>query len=195
MIPGRNVAVTFDDGFHSVVENAAPELVKRGIPFTMFVPSGCLGGRPPWIANANHPSWKERVLSAAELRDVANDSLATIGSHSVTHANLLSLDTAGSQEELARSKAELEFVLGRQVELFSFPHGAHTARHVEQARQAGYRMVFTIEPSAVSGDSDLYTVGRVAADPEDWPIEFRLKIWGAYRWRCYLHYVRDVLCQ
>src|SRR5688572_33493401 len=45
---GRNVAVTFDDGFRSVLENAVPELAKRSIPFTMFVPSGCLGRRPCW---------------------------------------------------------------------------------------------------------------------------------------------------
>src|SRR4029450_4822187 len=47
--PGkRYVCVTFDDGFLSVKENAAPELSRRKIPWTLFVPSGCLGKKPDW---------------------------------------------------------------------------------------------------------------------------------------------------
>jgi hypothetical protein len=71
--------------------------------------------------------------------------------------------------------------------LFSFPHGAHSAALVDQARQVGYRRVFTIEPLPVDANRDPFTVGRVAADPDDWPVEFRLKIAGAYRWRHHFH--------
>src|ERR1700730_18671577 len=40
---GRYVAVTFDDGFENFYEHALPELVKRGIPATMFVISDAIG--------------------------------------------------------------------------------------------------------------------------------------------------------
>ena len=30
---------------------------------------------------------------------------------------------------------------------------------------------------------DEFVVGRTKADPEDWPLEFCLKLCGAYRWR------------
>src|SRR5262249_3105591 len=39
----HHVAVTFDDGFVSVLENALPELQRRKIPAVIFVPSGYLG--------------------------------------------------------------------------------------------------------------------------------------------------------
>ncbi len=42
-------AVTFDDGFVSVLENALPELEARHIPSTIFVPTGNLGEPPAWI--------------------------------------------------------------------------------------------------------------------------------------------------
>lgn len=189
---GRSVAVTFDDGFRSVLENAVPELAKRGIPFTIFVPSGCLGERPSWVRDSAHSSWDERVLSARELRALAGMPLATLGSHSVTHPNLTELDAARAQQELSDSRAQLEAAAGVTVDVFSFPHGAYTAALVDQARHAGYRFVFTIDPTTVGGNSDLFSVGRVVADPDDWPIEFRLKIAGAYRWRHYVHRNRAV---
>jgi peptidoglycan/xylan/chitin deacetylase (PgdA/CDA1 family) len=188
MTPGAaNVAVTFDDGFRSVVENAVPELEKRGIPFTLFVPTGCLGERPSWVRNPAHPFWNERVLSAGELGALARNPLATLASHSVTHPNLAALATANAADELLRSKDELQQASGSVVDLFSFPHGAFTADLVDLARQAGYRHAFTIEPTSVEPRADAFTVGRVAADPADWPLEFRLKLSGAYRWRASWH--------
>src|SRR5437660_1127786 len=49
----RKVAVTFDDGYVSVLENALPELKKREIPFTLFVPTGCWDQRPSWVHSPN----------------------------------------------------------------------------------------------------------------------------------------------
>ena len=42
-------AVTFDDGFVSVIENALPSLESRDIPSLIFVPTGSLGRQPAWI--------------------------------------------------------------------------------------------------------------------------------------------------
>lgn len=182
----RRVAVTFDDGFRSVVENAVPELANRGIPFTVFVPSGSLGVRPTWVRDPEHSSWEEEVVSARELRALASEPLATIGSHSISHPNFLRLDPACSREELVSSKAALEAVTGQAVDLFSFPHGAHDAASIELAREAGYKHVYTIAPTLIRGHDEPFCVGRVAVDPDDWPIEFALKIAGAYRWRTVL---------
>jgi peptidoglycan/xylan/chitin deacetylase (PgdA/CDA1 family) len=190
---GRNVAVTFDDGFHSVLENAVPELIKRSIPFTMFVPSGCLGTRPCWVQDPQHPSWDERVLSAAELRSLASHPLATLGSHSITHPNFVDIDSDRARKELVQSKADLETAAETEVDLFSFPHGAHSPALVEEARRAGYRRVFTIEPTTIESNPGVFIVGRVGADPHDWRIEFRLKIAGAYRWRSSLHRLRQTV--
>ena len=187
---GRHAAVTFDDGFRSVADQAVPELTARSIPFTVFVPSGCLGERPSWVRDRAHASWDERVLSAAELRALAGLPLAAIGSHAVTHRDLRRLSREAADRELTASKATLEAATGAAIDLFSFPHGAHDEELVELARAAGYRRVFTIEPAEAAPDSAEFAVGRVAADPDDWPIEFLLKIAGAYRWRHWIHRLR-----
>jgi peptidoglycan/xylan/chitin deacetylase (PgdA/CDA1 family) len=187
---GLHVAVTFDDGFISVVENALPELKKRNIPFTFFVPTGSLGRRPSWIQDQAHSSWEERVLSLEELRALATEPLATIGSHSISHSNFLKLNSRDALHEFRRSKADLESALKREVTLFSYPHGAHNERLDEQARQSGYQHVFTVEPALVRPEAQQVAVGRVSVDPGDWPLEFRLKLAGAYRWESSLRAVK-----
>jgi peptidoglycan/xylan/chitin deacetylase (PgdA/CDA1 family) len=177
------VAVTFDDGYVSVIENALPELRQRGIPATVFVPTGYWGGRPGWIKSPGHPFWQERVMSREELQRLASEPLVTIGSHTVSHPNLLQVSAREASRELAASKAELENLLGRPIEWLSFPHGVHDASLVRLAREAGYRWLFTIEPTLVDPLQLGVVNGRVAADPNDWPLEFFLKIHGAYRWQ------------
>ena len=179
--PGHYCAVTFDDGFVSVLENALPELEQRRIPATFFVPSGCLGRPPAWV-KPTAPAARQCVLSAERLASLKNHGLLAIGSHSISHPNFLKLDPAGARRELEQSKAELEAILGDKVSLFSFPHGACDSLTFELSRAAGYNRVFTINPCNALTGADDFVVGRVLADPSDWPVEFRLKVLGCYRW-------------
>src|SRR5207245_1160814 len=66
--------------------------------------------------------------------------------------------------------------------LFSFPHGSFNAKLVEWCREAGYERVFTILPTLAFSDPREFVTGRVSVEPTDWPLEFRLKLLGAYRW-------------
>lgn len=182
--PGAHyAAVTFDDGFASVLENAAPELRQRQIPWTMFVPSACLGQRPGWLRNAHSAARADRVMTANELRSLAEDPLVTIGSHTTVHANLLEVGLPQAAAELANSKADLEKLLGRPVTEFSYPFGARSAALDEQARQAGYRRLFSTDPAwALQTPAETVT-GRAGVDPDISLLEFRLKLLGAYRWQ------------
>jgi len=180
-LPVHYCAVTFDDGFVSVLENALPELELRNIPATLFVPTGSLGKSPAWV-RAGSPARRQRVLSAEKLADLKDHRLLTIGSHSISHPNFLQLSLAQVRRELEQSKAQLEAILGHKVGLFSFPHGACDSQTIALARAAGYDRVFTISSSNAFIGPDNFVVGRVLVDPADWPLEFRLKVLGAYRW-------------
>ncbi len=180
--PGKHyAAVTFDDGFISVIENAIPELLARGIPSTIFIPTGSLGGPPLWVKNGTAAK-KETVVSEERLKQFARGPLIAIGSHTVSHPNLPGEHPAKIRAELEESKSTLERILGTSVPLLSFPHGAYTQSILDIARETGYRRVFTIEPTLAFGNSDRFVTGRVLADPSDWRIEFTLKLLGAYRW-------------
>jgi peptidoglycan/xylan/chitin deacetylase (PgdA/CDA1 family) len=180
LAPGRSyTAVSFDDGFISVIENALPELEARRIPATLFIPTGCLGASPSWLRDG---SCGEKVVSAEMIARLKDHQLLAIGSHSVSHPNFLKLGQEEAEYELSRSRRDLEAILGRPIGMFSFPHGAHNSRLTELARQAGYRRVFTVEPELAFEKNGDFETGRVEADPCDWAIEFRLKLLGAYRW-------------
>ena len=184
--PAHYCAITFDDGFVSVLENALAELELRNIPATFFVPTGSLGGPPAWV-KANSPARHQRVLSAEQLAGLKDHRLLAIGSHSISHPNFLKLGPAETERELEHSKAQLEAILGRKVGLFSFPHGECDAQTIALARAAGYERVFTINPCNAFIGADNFVIGRVLVDPADWPLEFRLKVLGAYRWLAKSH--------
>ena len=173
------VAVTFDDGYAEIGRNALPELAERGIPSTIFVPSGNLGGRPMWNGGTGCGPGEDRIFTSEELRDLAHP-LVRVGSHSVSHADLTKLGTEEALRELCRSKEELEDILGTPVDLVAFPYGANTDHLADLSRSAGYRFGLTNEPEVMRPGRSGFLLGRIRVDPSDWKIEFRLKVRGAY---------------
>jgi peptidoglycan/xylan/chitin deacetylase (PgdA/CDA1 family) len=177
-----HVAVTFDDAFLSVAENAWPAMVQRQIPATIFVPTGYLGQVPGWLTNPRSKAGKEVVMTPSQLKELGRHPLMTLGSHTVFHRRMDRLAEPDVRVDLFDSKSQLESVIGRPVETFSFPHGAYTPRVLELAKEAGYRVVYGISPTCSEGEYGGFLLGRVAVEPDDWAWEFRLKMAGAYRW-------------
>jgi peptidoglycan/xylan/chitin deacetylase (PgdA/CDA1 family) len=168
-------AITFDDAFENYVEEALPELKKRKMPSTMFVISDALGKGFGPVGRA------EKVMSVDQLRALPED-LVNIGSHTVSHPFMPEIGSEMARSELVNSKLVLEGILGREIATFSFPFGGFSSELVEVCREAGYRRVFTTLPEFCTCGPGDFTVGRIRVDPTDWPIEFRLKLAGAYNW-------------
>jgi peptidoglycan/xylan/chitin deacetylase (PgdA/CDA1 family) len=175
-----NVAVTFDDAFRSVRENALPALVRHRIPAAIFVPTGYLGRTPGWRMETTGDQ-AETVMTAEEIAGLPSDLIA-IGSHTIDHPHLTQLSEAEVADQFATSRKTLETLLGRTIDTLAFPYGDHNARVIEQARAAGYRHVFTVAPQAIGAGSESISRGRTSADPSDPPGLFALKSRGAFDW-------------
>jgi len=183
--PGcRYAAVTFDDGFLSVVENAVLELRKREIPCTVFIISDFLGRVPSWAEEYSDGGEPERFVTLEELVKMPSD-LVVIGSHTVTHPKLTAVSAKEAARELVESRRQLEKWLGMEVTLFSFPFGDFNQSLIGLCREAGYSRVFTTLPAQAFACPDEYVTGRVPVELSDWDIEFLLKLFGAYRWLPY----------
>ena len=83
--PGRDhprVAITFDDAYRGALRLAVPELVRRGLPATVFVCPGRLGGWTFWwdlLATGPEglsPPVRQHVLGVLQGRDEAAQSWA-----------------------------------------------------------------------------------------------------------------------
>src|SRR5208337_4838581 len=84
--PGKHhVAVTFDDGFQESLRNAMPELQKRKIPVLIFVPTGCLGLRAPWLNESEQRAEGGVVLLPDEIKELNQRNLVSFGSHCASH--------------------------------------------------------------------------------------------------------------
>jgi peptidoglycan/xylan/chitin deacetylase (PgdA/CDA1 family) len=111
------VAITFDDAYQGCVTVAVPELARRGMPATIFVPPGFIGGRSFWwdaLTGPGAPGLDEPVRNHAlvhcrgidqEVRDWAGTS-----GRAVTEPG--PLFRTASEDELhgaARTHPELRF--------------------------------------------------------------------------------------
>jgi len=180
-----NVAITFDDAYVSVAENALPELVARGFHSTIFVPVGSLGRHPTWPIENGSLDSGETVMSAEQIA-ILPSSLVTLGSHTSTHPRLSRIDSHDAQKEIEGSRLALRTLTAQDVRLLAFPYGDHDASTVELCRAAGYDYVFSIVPDPVDTTSSAFVRGRVSVDPFDSPLEFFLKYRGAYAWVSYV---------
>jgi peptidoglycan/xylan/chitin deacetylase (PgdA/CDA1 family) len=176
LLPGvRHSAITFDDAFENFIDVAFPELQKRNLCSIMFVIPEALG------KTFGPADCSERVMSQQQLLNLP-EALVTIGSHTLTHPMLTRIEEARAREEIVNSRSKLERILNRQISLFSFPFGDFNGQLVEICREAGYEYVFTTLPGWAFSKNDEFAISRVRVDPTDWPLEFRLKLAGAYRW-------------
>jgi len=175
------VAVTFDDGFQSVIENALPELQRRKIPATLFIPTGYLGKHPTWINNQSNQYINELVMTSKHIKNLSKESII-IGSHSVNHPNLTSISVKDLNRELIESKNKLEEILNKRIELLAYPYGEYNQKVLEISKQAGYKRVFSNVPLFPATKIEGFILGRISVEPDDWFIEYRLKLMGAYQW-------------
>ena len=125
--PSVKIALTFDDGNRSDLE-CARLLKSLGYDALFFIVTGYLG--------------QDGYLTRADVVELRRLGM-TIGSHSHRHVQLTPLGDAEVLDELGRSRAILQDMIGQPVEHFSFPGGAYDTRILEMSRRAGYKYLFT----------------------------------------------------
>jgi peptidoglycan/xylan/chitin deacetylase (PgdA/CDA1 family) len=130
--PALSTAITFDDGLLSFYENAYPLLEEKNIKATVFPVAGLLGKTGRWDVMG-----RTRHAAAPMLREIAAAG-HEIGSHSLTHANLVWLDNRELRKELRDSKDILEDITGAPIKSLSFPFGSWNVRVWDAAKAAGY---------------------------------------------------------
>jgi|ERR1700722_4559603 peptidoglycan/xylan/chitin deacetylase (PgdA/CDA1 family) len=131
--PKRPIAITFDDGYRSIYENAWPMLRRRSMTATVFLIAGCIGETNRLETN----ELQDPLLNKAEIAEMKEEGIS-FGSHTLTHRPLTGLPQAEALEELVRSRTALETLLSRPVTTIAYPYNKHNRRIRALARLAGY---------------------------------------------------------
>jgi peptidoglycan/xylan/chitin deacetylase (PgdA/CDA1 family) len=108
------VVLTFDDGTSDWVDEALPVLARFDAPATFFVATDFVERQVAFPGGGNPISW-------AGLSELKASGLATIGSHTHTHALLDRADRPTAAAELDRSVGLLGERLGVACDHFAYP--------------------------------------------------------------------------
>jgi peptidoglycan/xylan/chitin deacetylase (PgdA/CDA1 family) len=157
--PERAVALTFDDGFGSVVEAAAPRLADRGFSATVFCVAGRLGGTNDW-PSARPGAPTVDLAPAAALAELAEAGFE-IGGHGLEHAPLDTHDRQLIEREVGDGKTALEQAVGVPVSSFAYPYGAGPSAPARSAVAEAYSAACTTRIGRVDGRSDPHALERV----------------------------------
>ncbi|MHB8491290.1 MAG: polysaccharide deacetylase family protein [Solirubrobacteraceae bacterium] len=130
--PAGLAAVTFDDGFRNNLHVAMPILRSLGVPATVYVTVGFLGGFSPWIRRGGDGE----MLREDELRDLVGAGWE-IGTHTMSHADLVELDEPSCRAEIKDSREALEALSGAEVNSLAYPYGHYDTRVAMIARDLG----------------------------------------------------------
>lgn len=165
-LPDRAVLLTFDDGYRSVRDVALPWLRRFGFPAVAFVTTGYIGGRSTFDSGIEP---EEPMCDWDDLRELQRQGVS-VQSHGVSHRGFSALGPAEREEELVRSKAEIESHLANGVEVFAFPYGDNGPDPQGTAvalKRAGYRAACLYgggpNPLPVT---DSYRLTRLAMGPD-----------------------------
>ena len=167
----RTAGITFDDGLASDLHIAAPALEELGVRGSFYVNPGLWGGRHASIAG--EPG---RLLSRDEARELSERGME-LGSHAMTHRDLRKLGDGELQDELTRSKAEIEAVTGRPCRVIAYPFGLHDERVETAARDAGYELGLGWGPGPWRPEA----VPRMPGPPRHGALRLGLKLLGLRR--------------
>jgi peptidoglycan/xylan/chitin deacetylase (PgdA/CDA1 family) len=170
------VAITFDDGYRSVLTEAAPILRRHGFPATIFIPTKWIGKRNSWDPEEDLPLDIVSEQELLELREMGFE----IGSHGHAHVDLSRATPGEAESDIRASVERLTEILGERPRYLSYPYGRSSEVARELAERAGFDAAFAL------GEEDHGRLAheRVSIYPFDRRSLFRFKTSGRYlRWR------------
>lgn len=144
-LPEKAVCITFDDGPESILTVSKPAMDRHGFVGAAFLIAESVGA-------GGKLSWDQvRELEAAGWE---------IGSHTCTHEMLTRVGAERCAAELADAREAIAEEIEGDCDGLAYPNGLYDAAVVELAREAGYRIAFTIDRGPADQTTDPMLVPR-----------------------------------
>jgi peptidoglycan/xylan/chitin deacetylase (PgdA/CDA1 family) len=191
-LTGRELCITFDDGFKDNYLYAFPVLKKYRLRATFFLTTGYIGRDTlfPWMPldrGAKEDLIRFRVrwlpLSWEEVKEMMEWGME-FGTHTHTHRDSLSKMTAGeAEQEIDESTRRFREKTGIAPKLFSYPHGTfkdYGPSHIRVLKAFQYSAGLTTNIGRNDRSQSPYELKRIIVYEADSLREFKKKVTGAY---------------
>jgi peptidoglycan/xylan/chitin deacetylase (PgdA/CDA1 family) len=133
---GVRLITSWDDG-NPLDLKLAELLEKYKIPGIFYIP----------ITNQ-----ERNVMTKSQIRQLSKNF--EIGGHTYSHADLATISLKEAKTEIERGKIELENIIGKKVERFSYPWGKYNDPIKRLVKKAGFKEARTARIIFIGENSD-----------------------------------------
>ena len=173
------VAIHFDDCYRDILTNGAPIMRGLGIPACAFINSGFVDTSRSFPHDAGYPFTYE-MLRSSDVQTWRRMGFE-VGAHTVNHVDLGKCAVEAADQEIVQCGQDLEKMIGKPVDLFSFPFGRPDnirAATMQIIQSAGYIANFSAHGGFIGPGTDPYDIPRTGAHYESSPVYCLLQIEG-----------------
>jgi len=146
-LTGKNIILTFDDGYKDFYTQVFPLLKKYNYKATLYVVVNALGTKG--------------YLTRDQIKELAASGLVEIGSHSFNHPDLRSLKEKDAKFEISISKVILEEICGQPVTSFAYPFGYYKNEFFSIASTTGYTNAVSVNAGSRQGEQNIWLLSRL----------------------------------
>jgi len=171
----RRFVLTFDDGYDDFYTFGYPELVKRNLPFTLYLTTHPVETRKPLT-----PGGKAEPLTWGQVEAMYASGMMTVAAHTHRHLDLRTLGRDAAEEDLAACDELIEQRLGLRPAHFAYPWGYWSDLADEPVRRR-YATATLGSGPGITEASDVHLLHRVPIQLSDTSLFFKRKMRSGMR--------------
>jgi peptidoglycan/xylan/chitin deacetylase (PgdA/CDA1 family) len=159
-VQSETLLLTFDDGYSGIKRFAFPLLRELSIPFVLFVPVNYLGASNDWNKRC---SYRTRHMNTEEIKEMF--PWCSLGSHGLSHHNMLKLSCRECHIEADISRRTLETLFSVQVMSYAYPYGVWNGS-IERIVAQTYEVAFSVDNGVSNWRAGPHRILRL--EPKQW---------------------------
>ena len=170
--------ITFDDGYADFFNNAYPILKKLNYKATIFIVSNFVNDSNKWDLKKNDYI-KRMLMDDKQINELIKEGYE-IGSHTLDHLDLTSINDSEIEKQIYQSKKNIEDKFKTCVYSFSYPFGLYNTNILNKVGKKFKFAVTTKRSRFKTNKFNNYTLPRIPINSNTGLFKFFLKITTFY---------------
>ena len=178
-LPDKAIIVSFDDGFRTVYQNAAPIMCRYGIKGNIYLPTHYMG-------------LDEHFMTWQMVKELYDNGRFEMQAHTHNHIDIRNLSENALREEIEKSHHLFEEYLGYVPNTFCMPFGVYDKRSINTLKsiEAYKYYLGSFYGRCVQKSLENKILPRIGISNDDTMEVFADKLNGKYDWKGSLQRLR-----